>query len=215
MIETGTDGDDSGFLDVATNTLAIIIIVTVFSLAVVRETIPTSPEPDAVLDPPLIYRVGERTPFPPPSIFVLFVDARTLRLDGDGIVMQLLDKPPGPVMRETVSQGRIDFMPLSASGYDVDIYQFAFTPDPTYIATLPPFDPAQAAAFVDDVEQTWRTSGHAPTFLVYPSGMDAFAAAHAALEQRAMPWRWVLIQEGQPIRLERSSRGFRSFTTYW
>lgn len=214
-MEPFTDDGDSAFLDVAANTLAIIIIVTVFSLAVAQEVAPTLLEPEAVLDPPLAFRPGERTPFPPPSRFVVFVESRAFVIDGDALHAQLLQSSPGPIVREATPQGYVDFIPMPKNAYDVDVYQFSFTPAPAYIAGLPPFAAEGAEAFVDALEASYRADGHAPTFLVYPSGMDTFAVAHDVLAPTTMPWRWTLVPEGQPVRIERSVRGFLSFTTYW
>ncbi len=216
MQQQTTDTEtEEAFLDVAANTLAIIVIVTVFSLTVVKSDQPSSRDPRAIPEPPITYRVGDRSGFTPISRFIVFAEGRHYDLDVDGLLGAVDDNAQAPPIKAETEQGRFVLSALPIPGSDISYYTLAISPAPEFIDGLPLFDDQRIESMIAEYEADWRKGGVAPTFLVYGSGLDAFSRLHEKLLTSRMPWRWNPLGDGDPIRIQRTQIGFKSLTTYW
>jgi hypothetical protein len=209
-----TDNEEA-FLDIASNTLAVIIIVTVFSLSAVTENALTVRDPAAVIDPLVPVRVGMREPFAPISRFVVFGSGKAFEFDHEAISAGIDAKLPGFPTKVSVEQGVFDFLPLAVAGGDLNYYSFNFRISQDYLNGLKAVTSADMRDMLGRFEEDWGANRVAPTFLVYGSGIEAFSALHANLLESQMPWRWVHLEEGVPVRIQRTRGGFKSLTTYW
>ncbi len=214
MIADDASGE-SAFLDIAANTLAIIMIMTMLSLLVTERQMRSTADPDAVVDPPLHFRLGERPVFSPMTYYLVVVDDRLLAIDMDRIVEAVVESGGGAVMDLQVDQGRVTFIPDQVGGYDLNVFQLQFAPDAEHLTMLPALDAGEFAALAETLRRRYREEGAAPSIAVYPSGMNLFAELHEVLVELDLPWRWAMVREGQPLRITRSPDGFRSFSVYW
>lgn len=211
----GGQQTDQAFLDIAANTLAVIIIVTVFALAVTRDDRPATLHPDAVREPPIVFRAGRTSPLPRVSRIVILSRGRLFELDTEEVVAALLDRPD-PLRGELdLTQGRVAFVHLKLAGSDANLYDFRFRPGEDYVAQLPPLREEHIEELLARWRNDWSANGIATSVVVFESALAAFEPLHERLLALDLPWRWVVKADGTPVVIRRTPSGFRSLTTYW
>lgn len=204
---------DSAFLDIAANLLAVILIVTMFSLLATPPRPHSASAPDAVTDPPLAFQTPRRELFPPFSRFYFVLEERVVRWDEDAVLAALAADPADS---GTVAQGRYRWKPERLPLRDLDTYTLTFQPDPVALRTqTPPLTPEQAAALIAQWSQDYAHTRIAPVFIVYPSGMEAFALLYPLLEDARLRLRWFALAENKPLDVGRFPQQFTDYGIYW
>ncbi|MDX1656148.1 MAG: hypothetical protein R3310_13130 [Candidatus Competibacteraceae bacterium] len=201
---------DSAFLDIAANLLAVILIVTLFSLLAVQSRLIQGEAPDGVLEPELPFETPRRELFPPFSRFYFVLEDRLIPWD-ERAVQTALERGVA-----TTPQGQLRWRAQPLALRDIDAYTLSFRPDPQALkAQQQPFDPQAGEALVEEWRQEYQQSRRAPTFIVYPSGMEAFAALYPQLEAIGLPFRWFPFPENRPLEVGRYPQQFTDYGIYW
>ena len=203
------DALDASFLDIATNALAIVIIVTMFALLTVKPE--SSAQRDSRFDeeprlalraqPPLIER-----PF---LDYYLVFDGRIVRWEQERYVVELIANG----LRDTVELpgGKLR-VSAAMEPRDPDSFSASFEPDfPVLAERATPLGPETVEGVAADIVERLGTRGPAPNFVVFPSGMDAFQALYRSLRERPIWLRWFLWSEDTPLKIERRVAHFTSF----
>ncbi len=203
MVDPHDDEEEQvGFLDVAANALAVVIIVTLFAVQALRVQTVWRGDPRATEEPPL--------PFPMKAAHALGPFTRPW-IVGDGWVM------PGPQDEAARSmwegrtldvgtpQGRVALFSMARRGHDVDLYRASWWPraDGFERRALP--DEAAVGAFLDGLETEFRDRHVAPSFLVTAEGMPLFTeiARRLLREPRELCWRWWPLRFDRPYEVHR------------
>lgn len=205
---------DSAFLDIAANLLAVILIVTMFSLLATPPRPHSASEPDAMPDPSLPFQTPRRELFPPFSRFYFVLEGRVIRWDEDAVLTALL--ADATQSAGTVAQGSYRWKPERLPLRDIDAYTLTFQPDPAALQTQEtPLTAARAAELATQFAQDYAQTRTAPVFIVYPSGMEAFAQLYPLLEQARLRLRWFAFAEGKPLDIGRFPQQFTDYGIYW
>jgi len=201
--------------DLAANLLAVVILLTVLALLAappldLPTTLPSQTEAEG-----LDFRTQPRTPFRPLPHYIVVAQGRLAPWDQTPVLEAISASGGGAVFSGRTEQGTFEFLPAAWNRHDVNAFRFRWHPAASWIAGFPAFDPATAEQVVADLAARYRRMGTAPTFLVYPDGMDAFAVLHRRLWTAAFPWRWVLLPENSVVSLVRTPQDHTRLTTYW
>jgi hypothetical protein len=202
---TGPDqagaGEDAGFVDIATNLLAAVLIVTVL-VVVASPRLGTSEASEGLrlLDPP-------REVLPPLSEIHLLQDDRIAWLDLAPIGEALL--APGRPRSGRIEMGEFRLQSQPWVGRDPDAYDLRLRPDPRWVATAPRLEPAALAA---GLASRQGASTPVPLFMVRPSAMDGFAELHARLLAAGVRFRFVPVPEAEELRLFRDETMFSAYS---
>jgi len=212
---TDNDNNETGFLDVAANTLAVILIVTVFAIQQIQQQTPFRVDPYAKETPPLSFPVTAPRIFPPYSKYFLIFDDGIVSWNQDEAVRQLHEQ----TFRKPVhADGVVVISPASFEGRDIDSYRVTWTPDFEQLRKrLQPIDDETAKTLVAQLEAMYDDGNISPTFLVFASGMNAFARLYPHLidPTRGLHWRWYNWKQGQPVVISRSYRNFATLGNAW
>ena len=200
---------ETSFLDVATNVLAIMMIVTMFALLTVKTETAVPHDPRFSEEPAFTLRTQ------PPQTERPFLDYYFV-LEG-GIVRwkqeRYVDRLLAEGLRDTIElpQGKLRVSPLMAPR-DPDSFTASFAPDFSVLAGLAkPLTQETVGAVVTGIVERWENDGLAPNFVVFPSGMDAFATLYRDLREEPIWLRWFLWSKDKPVKIERSVEHFASF----
>jgi len=204
-----TEEPGTAFLDLASNLLAVVMIVTLFSLLTVRDASREVNDPRPQPDPALPFSTPERLLFPPFSGFFLALEGAIRPWREEVIIQRLLEDPTR--YNSEVPGGRYHWLGDERGSWDVDSYQLRFWPEAASMA------PAAGSpqALLEALWQDYRAHRVAPVFVVYPSGMDAFAGLYPLLEERGLPFRWFTLPEGEPLHVGRFPAQFLDYGIYW
>lgn len=200
--DTGTDGGsdaETGFLDVAANALAVIILATMFMIILSAQPPLTGDAPPDAPKADLAMPARLDTAFPPLSQYYAVVGTGLVRIDLDALARQVHDGVEGP----TTDQGRLTFILDRLGRRDYDEYRSVTTFDTRQLRAQAASmaDPAAVAAMADSLEAAYAEAAFLPTFIVLPDGMTAFAPLYHALRERGLALRWFTIADGVPITL--------------
>ena len=202
-------GFDAGFLDVASNTLAIMIFVTMFALLTVRS------EPTVLHDPrfdrelPLTLRVQPPLAERPFLDYYLVFDGMIVRWEQERYVEHLIEHG----LRDTVrAEGGKLRVSARMEPRDPDSYSASFLPDFDALArqaTVLTTETVEAVAA--QIRGREKTHGLVPNFVVFPSGMDAFEVLYRDLRETPIWMRWFLWTDDAPLKIERRVANFTRF----
>lgn len=210
-----TDGaSDGAFLDIATNLLAVILILTLFSLVSVRPERDSSASPTA--RPTSLQRFVEprRDLFPPFSVFYFVVSERVVRWDQEAVVDALAAAPDRD--SGTTAQGRYQWLPEPLVTRDLDTFQLRFFLDRTAVSSQEPvFPEARIDAFIAELTAAHAARRAAPVFLVHPDGMETFVPIYERLQQTDLRFRWFAQAADAPLLLGRHPAQFTDHGIYW
>ena len=201
---------DSAFLDIAANMLAIILIITLFSLVTVQHHTHSSTQADAIQDPPLRFVEPQRDLFPPFSRFFFVVEDRVVAWDQSAIIDTLSTSGSG-----TTEQGRFRWLAEPLTPRDIDTYALNFFPERQRLLDQPALSSNSMDAFVSTLSQDYVGSHLAPVFIVYPSGMEIFAQLYPQLQDAQLRFRWFARNEGAPLYIGRHPAQFTDYAIYW
>lgn len=198
-------------MDIAANLLGVILIVTVYAL------LASPPHPDrsdTMADPTLPFLKPQRDLFPPFSSFYFALAGRVVRWDDDAVLAGLVVDPAST--SGNTDQGHYRWQPETVPLRDIDTYSLSFQPERAAIERRePPLDSAHADALIAAIVQDFARSRRAPVFVVYPSGMDAFAILHPLLEEAGLRFRWFAFAEQRPLEVGRYPQQFLDYGIYW
>lgn len=212
-MEQALESSDSGFLDIATNTLAIVMIVMMFSLLTVRIHSHASDDPDAVIDPPIEFRFLKTEIFKPFADYYFVFDERLVAWQQDLYVQTLAEAGPkqGTV---ALAQGRLRLQ--GSKSRDADNFKITFLPDFDQLKeSNPAWNSEATAAWIEDLIQRYENERIAPTFLVFASGMPLFSKLYPHLKESGLVFRWYPWQDKKPVRISRQVSDFTSFRFRW
>lgn len=196
MREQG-DAAESGFVDVATSLLAVILLATMMALAAgtVSSVNTTAQEPGDGLR----LRDPSREMLPPFSSYHVVAGGRIAEFSLGGIGEAIAADP-------SASSGQVDFgrwtlIALRNVSRDVDSYELRLRLSQDWLSKAPTLE-------TDTIAGKWasetRERGRVPLVFVRPSGMESFAALHAALLERGVRFRWLPVEEEGELRLFRT-----------
>jgi len=213
MIEND-DSTASAFLDIAANLLAIILIMTLFSLAATRHQTHSSTHPTAQRQPTLRFVEPRRDLFPPFSAFFFVTSDRVARWDQQAVLDALHSHPRS--FSGITSQGRYEWLPEPLITRDIDTFQIKFFVDHEAISIKEPaFVKSMVPALIASLIGEYHRSRTAPVFIVYPSGMEAFVNLYKPLQNAGLRFRWFAHQADEPLFLGRHPAQFTHHAIYW
>lgn len=211
-MEHNNDATDSAFLDIAANLLAVIMIVTVFSLTAARHQTHSSTHPAARLEPVLRFIEPQRDLFPPFSSYFFVTAGRVAQWDQQAVLDALSHN--ARLLSGTTTQGRYEWLPEPLITRDIDTFQIKFFVDHTALqATEPIF--TEAMALVADLINDYENTRTAPVFIVYPDGMETFVMLYARMQESRLRFRWFTRNADEPLFLGRHPGQFTDHAIYW
>jgi hypothetical protein len=228
LVRDIADADtETGFLDVAANALAVIILATLFILIVsarppVRGDAPPPPPTGELTMPP---RLDE--PFPPLSQYYVVLGPGLADLDLTGMARAAIKEVPGaPSLPEAAGSDtkmdgsppwRLSFQTPRRPRRDYSEYTAIVTPDYGRLrAQAAPLDGSDAVAHLTDVLQRRHADDMlVPTFFVLPDGVDVFAPLYFALRGQDIPFRWFPVAEGAPLRFSHKPENAETRALRW
>ena len=214
MIE-GSEDNETGFLDVAANTLAVILIVTLFAIQTIQQETRYRVDPYAEEPPTLAFPITTPMVFTPYSQYYLVFDDGIVRWRQENAVKAIAESNGA---RKVSAEGNIIFTPMPYESRDVDSYKLTWTPDLDILGQrLEPLTEKLANEIIAELEKAYVDENISPTFLVFDSGMNAFSMLHERLADPAqrLRWRWYTWEEKRPIKIVRSFRNFTRLDYAW
>lgn len=200
---------DASFLDVATNALAIVVIVTMFALLTVKPETGTVRDPRFAEDEGLKLRTQLQLPERPFHDYYFVFDGRIVRWEQERYVERLIadglrdavDLPGGKLRVSAVLEPR-----------DPDSFTASFFPDFSAMRSRGiEITPGTVDALSAQISHRQKERGLAPNFVVYSSGMEAFATLYRKLRNEPIWLRWFLWTEDEPLRIERRVKHFARY----
>lgn len=209
-----TEGDTpTALLDVATNLLAILLIVALFALIGHPQRQQGASQLPADPVSHLRFIEPQRELFPPFSRFYLVIAGRIVPWDQEAVVAALAQDPERSV--GTTPQGRFTWIAEPLVTRDLDTFQLRFLPDPQAIAAqTQAWRPEETDALLAELK---RAADHRvyPVFIVYPDGMDLFAGLYDRLQQAGLRFRWFAQAADEPVLIGRMPAQFTHYGIYW
>lgn len=203
------DASDASFLDIATNTLAVVMIVTMFALLTVKPEAAGQRDPRFDEDPPLALRAQPPLSERPFLDYYLVFDGRIVRWEQERYVEELIASG----LRDTVDLpgGKLR-VSAALEPRDPDSFSATFVPDFAGLAErAAPLTPETVEAIAANVVDRQKKRALAPNFVVFPSGMDAFETLYRTLREEPIWLRWFLWPDDAPLKIERRVAHFTRF----
>lgn len=204
---------DGAFLDIATNTLAVLIVV-LASRIFALDTPPTQRLTDAAAVPPnLPFPVTRDQLFRPFVTVHLVENGHLVSLDLTEVVETIQQTRR---WRGQVDQGAYELAPEPFAVRDVNSYRFEIdVADDLAVRSGRSITTQSVPSIVEDL-QVQLTEGHtAPVFVVRPSGMDAFAHLYPEILAANVSVRWFPLPEDQPVPFSRTHGNLQFPSFYW
>ena len=203
------DATDASFLDIATNTLAVVVIVTMFALLTVKPEAASQRDPRFDEEPPLALRAQPPLAERPFLDYYLVFDGRIVRWEQERYVEELIatglrntiDLPGGKLRVSAAMEPR-----------DPDSFSATYVPDFGGLAErATPLTPETVEAIAANIVDRLKKNDLAPNFVVFPSGMDAFETLYRTLREEPIWLRWFLWPDDAPLKIERRVAHFTRF----
>jgi hypothetical protein len=198
------DDVEAGFLDVAANALAIMILATMMLLVVSAPIVVVGDYPQD--DSAEIKYPHEIDLLTRPFYSYYFVsESGIASIDLDAIA-QAITVADGDA---STDQGKIYIIVDRQSRRDWNEYRAKFMPNYEYLSKNSlAFNDQQLSLFINELSDFFDSDNVSPTFFVLPDGIERVAPIYWALRGKGVPVRWYPIAYGNPILFERSSRLF-------
>lgn len=205
------DVAQSAFLDVATNLLAVILLLTLFSgIGTGRHKYGSETAPVQSASS-LRFLSHQREWFPPFSRFFFVTAGRMIPWD-QAAVVQALQAAPAASSGHTW-QGRYEWQAVTLR--DLDGYRLRFYPDLAYLtAHTPLWTSAQTEHLLSALSAAARQQV-AAVFIVYPDGMALFTPIYEQLRARGLRFRWFPQLPDAPFDIGREVSQFTHHVGYW
>lgn len=209
MSETGRStasaDTEAGFLDVAANALAIMILATMM-LLVVSAPIRTAGDVLPSGDTPEISFPEKADPVMRPLYAYYFVSEAGVTLIDLDAIARAVAAAAGDASTE---QGKMSLITPRRARRDWNDYRGTFAPDYAAIkAGAVSIGSAERNAFTTELSTRYEAENVVPTFHVLPEGIENFAPIYWALRTEGIPVRWYPTKYGSSILYERSARIF-------
>ncbi|MCY4514049.1 MAG: hypothetical protein OXC69_02765 [Candidatus Tectomicrobia bacterium] len=199
----------ASFLDIATNTLAIVMIVTMFALLTVESETAVQRDPRFNEQPLLALRIQPPLTERPFLDYYLVFDGRIIRWEQERYVAELISSGLGQTIALPGGKLRVTAV---MEPRDPDSFSASFAPDfSTLVEKATPLTSDTLEAVTDGIVDRRNTAGLAPNFIVYPSGMDGFELLYRSLREEPIWMRWFLWSEDAPLKIERRVAHFTRF----
>ncbi|MGQ9660676.1 MAG: hypothetical protein ACUVT0_11520 [Thermochromatium sp.] len=210
-----TDGlTPSALLDIATNLLAILLIVTLFALAAPRQSTEGASQLPAQSSTRPRFVEPRRELFPPFSRFYFVLADRVLVWDQEAVVAALAGAPD--TRSGTTWQGRFVWRPEPLVTRDLDTFQLEFWPDrAALLGQSSPWHAEQTTQLVDELTQEAARDRIAPVFIVYPDGLETFVPIYERLQATGQRFRWFSQPPDEPLLIGRQVTQFTHYGLYW
>lgn len=204
---------DSAFLDIATNLLAVMLILTLFALIGGRPHSNPAAHPLAPVQSEPRFDEPQRDLFPPFSRFY-FVLADHIHPWDQAAVLEDLAARPEARSGQTW-QGRYEWHSDPLVTRDIDSFRLRFFVDPDALAKSPPALACDdSAALIKELLQA-QQAHTAAVFIVLPEGMEVFARLYPLLRERALAFRWFAQDAAKPLVIGRDTTQFTHYVSYW
>jgi hypothetical protein len=213
---------DSAFVDVISNTLMVVLVMTLLLVVVSGLRVAGEPMPADAAEVDL--RLPERELFPPWSRYYLVAAQGLIELDLAAIV-SLLEHDrltaDNQRWRGGFSQGQVlwqderaDFglrQELGLGLGDLDNFRLQIQPDPDQLAKdAIGLTPTSVDQLINGWKAAYRARREVPGFFVYAGGMDQFARLFPSLQQAGLRFRWTALKAREPVVLYRAQSQFTS-----
>lgn len=210
-----TEGPAQGaFLDIATNLLAILLIVTLFSLVGARQSSEGASQAQARPSAGARFVEPRRDLFPPFSRFYFVIGDRVVRWDQEALVAVLAAAPE--TRSGTTGQGRFEWLPEPLVTRDIDTFQLRFIPDRRAILERePPWTTEHGERLLAELTRESASGQVAPVFIVHPDGMETFVPLYERLQAAGLRFRWFAQRPDEPLLLGRHPAQFTHHGSYW
>ncbi len=209
-----SDLAQSTFLDIAANLLAIVLVITLFSLVTVKHQNTSATEPVVKTDSELLFIAPRRDLFPPFSVFFFVLADRIVRWDQDAVIDALHVDPQS--FSGKTRQGNYQWLPEPLIARDIDTFQLDFLPDlQAILAHEPLLSDEKIDQSVTDMIEMYQNNRMAPVFIVYPGGMAIFVKLYARLQDAGVRFRWFAHHADEPLFLGRHPAQFTDYAIYW
>jgi len=197
--------DQHAFIDIISNTLGVLILITLLSIILSGELSETEVELKPADRLTIDIHPPRRDLFLSKSNYYIAINQHIVPWPVEAIGKMLLEQ-------RDLSAGSIDigeFLFLDYTEYgdrpgylpaDADCYNLSLTPDPKAIVKLPPPDIDTLAAKIGN---DYREKHIIPLFFVYPSGMNIFSKIHRRLAEGNIRLRWVPTSEKKDVNIYR------------
>ena len=196
---------EAGFLDVAANALAVMILATMMLLIVsapIRLAGDVKPEGAT---PELTFPVHADPVQRPLYDYFLISDAGIATIDLDGIARAAAEAG-GDV---AIDQGRLSMTVARQSRRDWNDYRANFSPDYAVLKRGSiKLDAVTTDRLFADIAERFEADRITPTFFVLPDAVDAVSPLYWGLRSKGIPVRWYPSSYGESILFERSTRVF-------
>lgn len=196
---------EAGFLDVAANALAVMILATMMLLVVaapiriVGETEPDSSTPEVT------FPVRSDPTSRPLYDYFLASDAGIAAIDLDAIALATA-RAAGDSETE---QGKVGIVVARTSRRDWNDYLANFSPDYSVLkAQSQAMDEFQVERLVSQLVERYEAERVSPTFFVLAEAIEIVAPVYWGLRLKGIPVRWYPTKYGASIEFERSAHIF-------
>ncbi len=204
------DALETSFVDVGTNVLAIMMIVTMFALLTMRTETAVPHDPRFTEEPVFALRTQPTLTERPFHHYYLVLEGGIVRWQQERYVEQLLVEDLGKTIELPQGKLRVSF---PDEPRDPDSFTASFFPDfPALAEVAEPLTEETAGEIASGIVERWDDGGWVPNFVVFPSGMEAFATLYAGLREESIWLRWFLQAKDEPIKIERRAKYFDYFS---
>lgn len=209
------EADDTalGFIDVAANALAMMILATLF--VIILSAAPPRPGSEVVEDKTELLNIPVATDYAlsPNNRYFIVQDAGIADVALDPFV-DLLARGQATAVTEL---GSLSVVVPRRGRRDYDEYRAFYRPNVVALAAVsaPIASDEQVAKFVADLEALHAESNIAGTFFVTTDGLETFAPVYWELRGRGLPLRWRSLAQGQEIVFTQKPADFTGVARKW
>ncbi|MDF2235878.1 hypothetical protein P2H44_25275 [Albimonas sp. CAU 1670] len=198
------DSTDAGFLDVAANALAVVILATMM-LLLVSAPLLLPGEPDVTELAPRIPRPAQVDNTSRPYYATFYITSEGVaRIDFSQLVDDALEGRDSP-------QGELDLRPTRTQLRDVDEYRATYRPDHGALKAASETLAGEAgAARLAELAAELDARGMGATLLVYPDGMAEASRLYWALAETGLPLRSYFMDYSSGVGMRRSYSNFET-----
>lgn len=202
------------FLDIATNLLAILLIVTLFSLIGLRQPTEGASQLPAPPSAGIRFIEPQRYLFPRFSRFYFVLAGQVVPWDQEAVVRALADAPDQ--RSGQTGQGRFAWLPEPLVTRDIDTFQLRFWPErAALLADQTPWTEQRTEQLVIELADAAARQRIAPVFIVYADGMETFVTLYAQLQAAGLRFRWFARHPDEPLLIGRHPAQFTHYGLYW
>ncbi|NKN31686.1 hypothetical protein [Marichromatium bheemlicum] len=196
---------ETGFLDVAANALAVMILATMLLVVVAAPLRLPGDTPPDTHEARLRFPTDSDPVMRPLYRYFLVSDAGVVAIDLDGLARACM----AAAGDARTAQGQMGLIVDRRARRDWNHYRASLRPDYAVLkAQSRQLDVEELAAFVATLGEDYARARVSPTFLVLPDGLATVAPIYWALREAGTPVRWFAARYEAAIPFEHSARVF-------